>query len=190
VTGRPATERLFLAVALDDDTRQALAARLAAVAGDGLPGKVVAPDNWHLTLRFLGATPAVSRDLLLAALEDGLDQQRFAVRLTGLGAFPRPKAATVLWVGVDDPAGGLAGLAEACEGAARAVGFDPEERPFHPHVTLARLRPPRDVVALVARSEPAGVRLTVDAVTLYRSRLGGRAGTSYEVVDAIELTGR
>ena len=96
----------------------------------------------------------------------------------------------MLWVGVDDPAGGLTGIAEACEAAARSVGFDPEERPFHPHVTLARIRPPRNVVALVEGSEPAGVRLAVDAVTLYRSRLGGRAGSSYEVVDTIELARR
>jgi 2'-5' RNA ligase len=190
VTRRPTGERLFLAVALDDATRHALAARLAAMAGDGLPGKVVAAGNWHLTLRFLGPTTDVSRDLLLAALDDGLDQPRFTVRLTGLGAFPRPKAATVLWIGVDDPAGGLNQIAEACEEAARAVGFDPEERPFHPHVTLARIRPPRDVVALVDRSKPAGVRLAVDAVTLYRSRLGSRTGSSYEVVDQIELTRR
>jgi 2'-5' RNA ligase len=190
VTERSVAERLFLAVALDDDARHALVARLAAMAGDGLPGKVVPPGNWHLTLRFLGSTPAVRRDLLLATLEEDLDQPSFKVQLAGLGAFPRPKAATVLWVGVDDPADGLTGIAEACEAAARTVGFDPEERPFHPHVTLARIRPPRNVVALVGESEPAGVRLAVGAVTLYRSRLGGRAGSSYEVVDTIELARR
>lgn len=142
MTGPPVAERLFLAVALDDDARHALAARLAAIADDGLPGKVVPPGNWHLTLRFLGPTSEVRRDLLLAALEAGLDQPSFTTRLAGLGAFPRLTAATVLWVGVDDPAGGLTGIAEVCETAARAVGFEPEERPFHPHVTLARVRPP------------------------------------------------
>ena len=190
MTDRPVAERLFLAVALDDDARHALAARLAAIASDGLPGKVVPPGNWHLTLRFLGPTSEVRRDLLLAALEVALDQPSFTARLAGLGAFPRPNVATVLWVGVDDPAGRLIEVAEACEAAARTVGFDPEERPFHPHVTLARIRPPRNVAALVQESEPAGVRLAVDAVTLYRSRLGGRAGSSYEVVDTIELAGR
>ncbi len=190
MTGPPVAERLFLAVALDDDARHALAARLAAMADDGLPGKVVPPGNWHLTLRFLGPTSEVRRDLLLAALEAGLDQPSFTTRLAGLGAFPRPTAATVVWVGVDDPAGGLTGIAEVCETAARAVGFEPEERPFHPHVTLARVRPPRNVVALVEQSEPAGVRLAVEEVTLYRSRLGGRAGSSYEVVDTIELARR
>ncbi len=90
MTEPPVAERLFLAVALDDDARHALAARLAAIADDGLPGKVVPPGNWHLTLRFLGPTSEVRRDLLLAALEVGLDQPSFTARLAGLGAFPRP----------------------------------------------------------------------------------------------------
>jgi RNA 2',3'-cyclic 3'-phosphodiesterase len=190
VTDLPATERLFLAIALTDDARHGLAARLEVMAAGVLPGRIVPPSNWHLTLRFLGTTSAVQRDLLLASLEADLDERSFTTRLTGLGAFPRPSAATVLWVGVDDPGGRLVRIAETCEDAARAVGYDPEERPFHPHVTLARIRPPQPVGALLDGAESAGVRLEVDAVTLYRSRLGGRAPVRYEVVDTIELAGR
>ncbi len=74
-------------------------------------------------------------------LDDDLTEPPFSLRLTGLGAFPRPGAATVLWVGVEDATGAVERLAAQCEQAARDVGFEPEERPFHPHVTLARIRP-------------------------------------------------
>ncbi len=180
-------ERMFLAVALDDESRHAVAAHLGAELGDGrLPGRVVPAQNWHITLRFLGATSPEQADLMLRHLDAHLMVEAFRVRLGGLGGFPRERKASVLWLGVDGDTQPLDELAAECERAAVRAGMEPEGRPFHPHLTLSRIRPPADVRRLIDEVEPAGVPLDVAAVTLYRSVLGD-GPARYEVVDTVEL---
>lgn len=69
------------------------------------------------------------------------------------------------------------------------AGFDAEIRPFRAHLTLSRMRPPTDVATLLAASQPHQGQLTVDAVTLFRSRLGLGA-PRYETVEQFPLEGR
>jgi RNA 2',3'-cyclic 3'-phosphodiesterase len=181
----PLTERLFLGIALSDDVRHGLAAFLDAKAGP-MPGKPVPPPNWHLTLRFLGATEAVARDEVLAHVDDEPLVLPFVLGFAGLGAFARPARATVLWLGVDRGTEELSELAAACEEAARSAGFEPDERPFHPHVTLSRIRPWQDVRPIVEKVPPFPLAQEVDRITMFRSVLG-RGGARYEVVDEVEL---
>jgi 2'-5' RNA ligase len=180
-------ERMFLAVELDDTTRHALATRLeASLDGELLPGRPVRPQHWHITLRFLGSTTARQRDQLLAHLDQHLIVAPFRLRFQRLGAFPRERKASVLWLGIGGGAGPLQEMAAICEAAAQEAGLEPEGRPFHPHLTLSRIRPPVDLRALVDRVEPFGVVGHVTAVTLYRSLLG-RESVRYEVVDRVAL---
>lgn len=178
---------MFLAVALDDESRHAIATHLEAeLEGRRLPGRRVPIENWHITLRFLGRTSALQRDRLLAHLDEHLVVEPFRISFTALGGFPRQSKASVLWLGAGGDVDSLGTAATVCEEAAVAAGFEPEGRPFHPHLTLARVRPPVDVRPLVDLVEPAGVRFDVNAVTLYRSVLGSGPVT-YEVVDTIDL---
>lgn len=179
-------ERLFLAASLDDDTRHLLAAHVETHAGRGLPGRVVAPAAWHITLRFLGWTTAVQRDGILHAIAESELPGPFSARFDGFGAFPKPRRASVLWVGLDRGGDELAAMAEACEQVARHHGFSPEERPFVPHVTLSRIRPHQDVTAVLERLPPFVVTMAVREVTLYRSTLR-RGGAVYDVLDTVEL---
>lgn len=179
------TERLFLGVALSDEVRHGLAAFLDAKAGR-LPGKPGPPRNWHLTLRFLGSAEPERRDRLLGALDEASLTLPFVLGFAGLGAFPRPRAATVLWLGVERGSEELAELAEACEDAAQQAGFGAEERPFHPHVTLARIRPKEDVTELVEAVPPFPLSQEVDRIILYRSVLDA-GGTRYEIADEVRL---
>ncbi|MDJ0925360.1 MAG: RNA 2',3'-cyclic phosphodiesterase [Acidimicrobiia bacterium] len=180
-------ERMFLAVALDDNARHAIAAHLGdQLGGHGLPGRPVPPENWHITLRFLGATSALQRDRVLAYLDDHLSIEPFRISFTGLGVFPREARASVLWLGTAGDVEPLESTAAVCEGAAVEAGYEPEGRPFHPHLTLSRIRPPQDLRSLVDLVEPSGVKLDVDSVTLYRSVLGS-GPARYEVVDRVEL---
>ena len=96
-------------------------------------------ENLHFTLRFLGETSPLQR----AAIAHGLGQigSRHAVlslHLRQLGAFPRLGRPNVLWLGIQGALTSLMALQTACEQLACSTGFAPEERPFSPHLTLAR----------------------------------------------------
>ncbi|MEA2058496.1 MAG: 2'-5' RNA ligase family protein, partial [Actinomycetota bacterium] len=77
-------------------------------------------------------------------------------------------------------------VAAVCEEAAVTAGFEPEDRPFHPHLTLARVRPKQDVTGLVDGVPRFPLTQRVEAVTVYRSRLDP-AGTTYEVAATVPL---
>lgn len=168
------TGNSFLAVDLSADERHELAAGLhAASPGPRIPGRRTKPQNWHVTLRFLGPIDDLTRDLLLAEVEQTLDVARAHVRISGLGAFPRPSKATVMYASVVDPGAALDALAAQCEDACREIGLEPEERPFVPHVTLARIRPPRDVRRLIEAFGEFSVRIAVNSVSLMRADHAG-----------------
>lgn len=101
----------------------------------------VTPDHIHLTLKFLGNVPDESIPSLFQAMTHAAqDQTVFPLRARFLGCFPQPARARVLWVGLDDPRQALGRLHERLMAALTPLGFPPEERPFHPHLTLARAR--------------------------------------------------
>jgi 2'-5' RNA ligase len=180
-----ASRRLFLAVALDESTRHLLAAHVKANGG-GLPGRVVRAENWHLTLRFLGWATEPQRDGVMRALDEAALPGPFVVRFGRLGAFPKLRRSTVLWLGVDGGGAELGALAAAGDDAAQAVGYEPEDRPYHPHLTLSRIRPPEDLTELVEEFPPFTVKMPVTAITLYESQLR-KGGAAYEALDTIEL---
>lgn len=111
----------------------------------------IAPEHWHLTLVFLGEV-APER---LPALRTGLERAAAAhppldLTLDGWGTFPRQgRRASVLWAGVGGHTRALAGLVGALRSAAGEAGVETGERPYVPHITIARSRPPRDLRATV-----------------------------------------
>ena len=95
----------------------------------------------------------------------------FTLGLSGVGVFPNPHAARVLWVGVDDPSGACAPLARDLEFALAPLGFTPEKRAFRPHLTLARFKNPARVQEEVLEYKPEPVSFEVTQITLFQSRL-------------------
>jgi 2'-5' RNA ligase len=161
--------RLFVALDLPWSLRE----RLAAMAG-GLPGaRWVPPENYHLTLRFIGETPAHRAEEIDHALA-ALRGRGFSLQLAGMHTFQKAGRATALWVGVErNPQ--LDHLQGKIETALKRIGLEPERRRFTPHVTLARLdnAPEAKLVAYVQahnlfRSEP----VPVEHFTLFSSLLG------------------
>lgn len=186
-TPLPFTGRLFLALPLSDAVRAALVERLtSALGGQPLPGRRVAPENWHLTLRFLGDTDAATGRRLVEALQANAFGPPFVVEFGGLGAFPRALRAQTLWLGVQSGVPELRALAAAVERAVTAAGFAPDDRPFAAHLTLSRLRPPADVRAVLAAVPATALALPVDRVLLFQSHLG-RAGPTYVELAAFPL---
>jgi 2'-5' RNA ligase len=177
----------FLAIDLTDDDRHALSAVLAeASPGHPLPGRRPPTRNWHITLRFIGECDDADADRLAHEVASDLSATPGRVFVSGLGAFPRASRAGVLYAAIDDHEGLLAHLAGVCETAARDVGFEPEERPFVPHLTLSRLRPPDDLRRQIDAFAPFRVPVNVSAITLFRS-IPSRSGIAYTPIHTIDL---
>lgn len=176
-------ERLFIGVPIIDEARRAIAHALP----NSLPGKTVPPQNWHFTLRFLGATMPDVRASITAWLRTATCGKAFTVRFNELGAFPHPRRAKILWLGVDDGADRMSQLAAIAEAAARSSGFRPVLKEFRPHLTLSRIDPPVSVKTLLVSKPKFGIRMPVNSLILYRSRLGG-GPARYEEVERFELS--
>ena len=148
-----------------------------------IPGARWVPvENQHVTLNFLGWTPERDLDRVTAALDLVAPRHPTGVAsLAGLGAFPRERRARVLWAGIDDPEALLARLTAALGDDLRAVGYEPEDRAYTPHLTLARLKTPRSVAGLLPELPAPPGPFPIDRVTLFRSRLSP-SGSRYEVV--------
>jgi RNA 2',3'-cyclic 3'-phosphodiesterase len=190
---RPEAKPLRLFAAVDIPPRAVRAAEEAiAPWREAFPrAKWVPPENWHVTVKFMGRTYPRLVSWVHDALRDAAARVRpFRISLRGLGVFPGPSRARVFWVGLDDRDGGLAALALAVEGALDRE-FPPEKRPFSAHLTVARFNPPvpmrehADVLA-AARVEPSPFR--VGSLTLYRSHLG-RPSARYEPLERFPLRG-
>jgi 2'-5' RNA ligase len=128
--------RLFVGLDFPWETKQLL----GSLAG-GIPGaRWVPPENYHMTLRFIGETPAHRAEEIDHALAT-LRGRPFPLVLTGVGTFAKGGQANALWMGVEkNPA--LEALSRKIETALQRAGCEPERRRFTPHVTLARLRGP------------------------------------------------
>lgn len=161
------------------DAAQELAQELAAAFPGSEPEirwtrKV---ENFHVTMKFLDKVPPERLLVLGQALGDALaDQSPFDVVVRGMGAFPGPGHANVLWAGIEDPAGRLGQVAEIVERTTATFGFTRESRPFRGHVTLGRCRRALDVRNPIApwRERRFG-SLAVSELHVYESQLPGRA---------------
>lgn len=180
--------RLFTAVQIP----RARLEWLDAAAGDlkALPGaRWVALDNQHVTLNFLGWIGGELFGEVTAAVDAAARVHAPAdVTLSALGAFPKPRRARVLWAGIDDPRGLLAALATDLGERLRPVGYEPEDRPYTAHLTLARLKTPRSLEGLLPELPESPGPFPIDRVTLFRSRLSP-SGARYEVVHEAYLSG-
>ena len=152
-----------------------------------LPGKLVAPEKWHFTLRFLGPTSREARDTIINRLSSANLGSVFQIRFGELGAFPNPRRARVLWLGLTRGGQRLSDLAAIAEDAARNAGFAAESRLFTPHLTLSRVDPPQNIAALLAQNHSYAIEMTVTALILYRSRLGG-GPSQYEEAARFDLS--
>ena len=162
-------ERLFIGVPLTEEVRRAIEKSLPG----NLPGKLVPPENWHFTLRFLGPTESDARDRIIERIESAACGGSFRIRFNELGAFPSPRRARILWIGIDEGAERMIQLAAIAEGVARSVGFAAETKPFRPHLTLSRIDPPASVSTLISSKPRFGATMIADSLVLYRSNLGG-----------------
>jgi 2'-5' RNA ligase len=180
--------RAFVALDLEPTMRDRLAELIESLRDRVRGVRWARPEGIHLTLRFLG----YARNDVLEALRPALRQAAEncpagAAEVSGLGTFPqsggaRVRSARVLWIGTDVPPSILR-LQQACERAAVAAGFEPETRPFAPHLTLGRWREPAPPPTL---PEADLGRTRLDTLVLYRSQ-PGPGGSVYTPLESFAL---
>lgn len=184
--------RCFVAVPLPERLRSELADVVGAWRRDPLGPDVRWTDaaGWHLTLAFLGWIQAgLSDEILRKLVAPARETRPVELASGGLGVFPSPRRARVLWYGMTDTTGAALSLTIGIRDAlARIVPRVEEGSPFRPHVTLARARAERgiDLSAWIAgRAVPSGV-VPLERVILYRSHLG-RGPAQYEPLGAVTV---
>lgn len=180
MTADPKPLRLFIAVDVPRSHLEKVDALIAPLRASMPEARFIPLDNQHVTLQFLGRTMPEQRAAIERAIgEVAAHHAPVEVALTGLGAFPNARRARVVWIGVADPDGSLAGVASDLATELDPLGFAPEDRPFTPHLTLARLKTPRRLPDGTLDLGLAALAWHVDSVALYRSHLHPK-GARYE----------
>jgi 2'-5' RNA ligase len=146
--------RLFIAVPTPPEIRAHLGELTATLRSTEADVRWEPVEKMHATVKFLGNTPAEGVEAMGEALESIAESTApFPVVYGEIGAFPSMRSPRVLWVGVEDPTGALHSLQQRAESALGRLGVPPEERSFHPHVTLGRVRGGRNLPRLLAMME-------------------------------------
>ena len=175
--------RAFVAIELKDQTRARLAELMRSLHGVVTGARWVRPEGIHLTLRFLGYARRSVLESLVPALSRAAEEcPATAANIAGLGVFPERGRARVLFVDISVPPSILR-LQAACERAAVAAGFEPETRPFAPHLTLGRWKEPARRPTL---PEVDLGPTSLDTLVLYRSQ-PGRTGSVYTPIETFAL---
>jgi 2'-5' RNA ligase len=136
----------------------------------------VSPEKIHLTLKFFGNIEESKVDSIVEAVKGSIrTAEPFQLSVRGTGAFPGPKNPRVIWIGLVDGSGVLVPLQKAVDASLEKIGFQPEDRPFRPHLTLGRVRSNRGKEELIRsvekyREEEVGAFL-VERAVLFKSDL-------------------
>lgn len=198
--------RTFIAIELEEAQHRALRdvqTRLkrelatAKTAGSSAARDVrwVAPDNIHLTLKFLGDVDAAIMPSLQQAIADACAGiAPFSLNIAGAGAFPNTRRPNVIWVGVGGEVDRATELAQRIDEACAALSFACEERPFSPHLTLGRVKRdarPSDrqfIGEMIANAQVDHLgELPVEHVSMMKSELHP-SGSVYTRLAEIRLT--
>jgi len=114
----------------------------------------VNPEKIHLTIKFFGNIEESRIDPIFKAIEEPIQNtQPFSLRVRGVGAFPQMKNPRVIWMGLMDGKEIFTLFQKQIETQLEKIGFQPEDRPFHPHLTLGRMKSSRGKEELVERME-------------------------------------
>ncbi len=147
----------------------------------------VKTSNMHLTLKFLGNVAESQIEVLRACMEKVVKAYHpFELTPKGLGAFPNLHRPRVIWTGVEDTTGSLAGLQRKLQAELEQRGFGREDYPFRAHITLGRVKD--SGVTALQRLEFSEPPFRVDEIALMRSDLKPQ-GALYTRLAAVKLNG-
>lgn len=108
-------------------------------------------EKFHITLKFLGNVDEAKLHSIENQLEEALDPfPAFTMTYQNVGCFPNQHHPRVVWIGAENEDGTLIRIQETIEGVSESFGFQREERQFHPHITIGRVKGARNLKALVS----------------------------------------
>jgi 2'-5' RNA ligase len=185
----PETERwrVFCAVELPAIQRELVAEHIAGLRDASRDVQITwnCADKLHITLKFIAGIESSRMPKLIRACENAAKETPvFQLALEGAGAFPPHGSPRVLWLGISDPSKSLLKLQSRLEDACGNEGITRDERPYKPHLTIARIRSPKGARSLAARHAEKGLEpstFEVLEVVLIRSILA-TGGSRYSVL--------
>ena len=176
----PVVERVLQ---LSDELRRRIEARAPSARLTWIPR-----DRLHLTVRFIGEVDEPRADGIRAALAPPLDARAFDLTFEGAGAFPKHGLPRVLWAGITHGEPELIALEQEVSARLLRCGVPSEDRPYRPHLTLARVRAAKGLRADMLFDDLHGTpgTTTVRAITLFESRLSPK-GPAYLALQSTDL---
>jgi 2'-5' RNA ligase len=184
--------RVFCAVELPPEVRARAAEHIAHLrkAMPDVRAGWEREEKLHVTLKFLGEIEAQRVAALSNATARATQSaQPFTLALENAGAFPTHGVPRVLWLGIKDASGGLALLQQSLEDECASESFQREERAFHPHLTIARVRAPQGARRLAALHHEMGfpsLEFPVTELVVIRSEMG-QGGSRYTAISRHQL---
>ncbi len=183
--------RTFIGVEIEAEVREALAAVVRRLRSTASAAKWVKAENLHITFKFLGdVAPSELEQVFTAARQAAADFSSFELEISGLGCFPNSRYPRVVWAGCSEGSECAAALAQRLEDGFAALGYEREKRPYSPHLTLARLRDPRDgralAAALASEGAPRFGSTAVEEIVVFMSELR-KSGPVYSPMCRIPL---
>ncbi len=154
----------------------------------------VNPEKIHLTLKFFGNIEELRIEPIFKSIEEPIrNTLPFSLEVRGVGAFPHLRNPRVIWIGLVDGREVLVSFQKQIETQLEKIGFQPEDRPFHPHLTLGRMKSSRGKEELVGRMERHKEEefgdFQVERVILFKSDLKP-SGPIYTLLKEIKLGSR
>jgi 2'-5' RNA ligase len=179
--------RLFVAVELSDEMRQAASATIDDLQhrlGRRLVARWLPPDNLHITVRFIGEVSETTAPDLLRALTAPISLPPFEVRFGACGAFPHGGPPRVIWIGLANGVPSFATINGEMNRRLERFGFEAEQRQYSAHLTIARVKElargsASDVRRILRETPIPDGHCRVDHATIFRSRLSPK-GARYE----------
>jgi RNA 2',3'-cyclic 3'-phosphodiesterase len=185
--------RAFIAAEIGEEVREKLARLQSHLKYMSQEARWVPPKDMHFTLTFLGEVP----DSTVGAVSSAMDKAAgpvapFACEVAGLGFFGSPRSPRVIWAGMRGNVQPLLDIHSCLAASMKELGFEPDERPFAPHLTLARLKFPKHTEKLIAelerkKDESLG-NVQISRIVLIKSNLGSH-DDRYAVIYEARLSG-
>lgn len=148
------------------------------------------PENIHLTMKFFGNVDQETVPVISAAAARVVKESApIQIAAGKTGVFPRPSRPQILWIGVEDSSGALLKLQDRLEDEFALEGFPKENRAFHPHLTIARIRNPQNANRLAQahlRLEFSPIEISLSELVLFRSELSPK-GSKYTAISRHRL---